>query len=320
MATATVIINVDLARPGTLPRIYAVQGEKGSRIIRFRLYENGAEWIEATNAATTVHFRRADGTGGSFDGQAVSGNDVYVTLSEAVCAKAGPVNLVVELSENATVIVTWPVTVQVAANPGCQPMEEDPQGGSQSGSQAGSGSCLSQYIIDLSEKVSLKEEDFSKYGIDVSSLVDAAAVLAAKENGSQIVLKLQKGDTAGEYVFVPLDYHGSENAAQGVVYSFGGATCVFRKSLSMAQLRVNADDPLQLDAFVFIRSVPTDSLEQPRSVDMTNYEAGKIRLTYANDEAMDVSVEFDTNGNPIKFSNGTEEFTVTWPEEVVTDE
>ena len=60
--------------------------------------------------------------------------------------------------------------------------------------------------------------------------------------------------------------------------------------------------------------------EHPISMDMTNYEAGKIRLTYANDEAMDVSVEFDANGNPIKFSNGTEEFTVTWPEEVATDE
>lgn len=184
----------------------------------------------------------------------------------------------------------------------------------------GSGSGLVQYIIDLSEKVSLKEEDFSAYGIDVSSLVDAAAVLAAKENGSQIVLKLQKGDTAGEYVFVPLEYHGSTNANQGVNHYFGGATCVFRESVSLVQFTVNPDDPLQLDASVFIRSVPTSSLEQPRSVDMTNYEAGKIRLTYANDEAMDVSVEFDANGNPIKFSNGTEEFTITWPEEVATDE
>ena len=182
----------------------------------------------------------------------------------------------------------------------------------------GTGSGLSQYIIDLSEKVSLKEEDFSAYGTDVSSLVDAAAVLAAKENGSQIVLKLKKGDTAGEYVFVPLEYHGSENAAQGVNHYFGGATCVFRESLSLIRFMVNPDAPLT--ATVFVRSVPTDSLEQPRSVDMTNYEAGKIRLTYANDEAMDVSVEFDTNGNPIKFSNGTEEFTITWPEEVAADE
>lgn len=184
----------------------------------------------------------------------------------------------------------------------------------------GTGGGAAQYVIDLSSEISLKEEDFTRYGLDVSRLVDANAVLTAWENGSQIVLKLQKGDEADKFVLVPLDYHGSENAAQGVVYSFGGATCVFWKSLSMVQLRVNPDDPLELDSFVNIRSVPTDSLEQPRSVDMTNYDNGKIRLTYANDEAMDVSVEFDANGNPIKFSNGTEEFTITWPEEVATDE
>lgn len=184
----------------------------------------------------------------------------------------------------------------------------------------GAGGGAAQYIIDLSSEVSLNEEDFTRYGLDVSRLVDANAVLTALENGSQIVLKMQKGYEADKFVLVPLDYHGSENAKQGVIYSFGGATCVFSKSLSMIRFEVNPDDPLELDAFVYIRSVPTSNLEQPLSMDMTNYETGKIRLTYANDEAMDVSVEFDTNGNPIKFSNGTEEFTITWPEEVATDE
>jgi hypothetical protein len=184
----------------------------------------------------------------------------------------------------------------------------------------GTGGGAAQYVIDLSSEISLKEEDFTKYGLDVSRLVDANAVLTAWENGSQIVLKLQKGDETDKFVLVPLEYNGSTNANQGVNHYFGGVTCVFRESVSLVQFIVNPDDPLQLDASVSIRSVPTSNLEQPRSVDMTNYEAGKIRLTYANDEAMDVSVEFDTNGNPIKFSNGTEEFTVTWPEEVATDE
>lgn len=184
----------------------------------------------------------------------------------------------------------------------------------------GTGGGAAQYVIDLSSEVSLKEEDFTRYGLDVSRLVDANAVLTALENGSQIVLKLQKGDEADRFVLVPLEYHGSVNAKQGVNHYFGSATCAFVGSLSLIDFTVNPDPPLALDASVCIRSVPTSNLEQPRSVDMTNYDTGKIRLTYANDEAMDVSVEFDTNGNPIKFSNGTEEFTVTWPEEVATDE
>ena len=180
----------------------------------------------------------------------------------------------------------------------------------------GTGGGAAQYVIDLSSKVSIERESYTEYGTDVSSLVDANAVLEARKNGSQIVLKLQKGDVAGNYVLVTLNSYAENNG----IHYLGGTTCVFRESLSTVYMNLAPDDPLQLDAGVWIQSVPTTSLEQPRSVDMTNYDTGKIRLTYANDEAMDVSVEFDTNGNPIRFSNGTEEFTVTWPEEVATDE
>ena len=58
--------------------------------------------------------------------------------------------------------------------------------------------------------------------------------------------------------------------------------------------------------------------EQPVHMDMSGYENGVIVLKYADDSIMNVYVTFDENGNPIKFSNGVDEFTITWPAEEAT--
>ena len=299
MTRTSATIKVELTRPGTLPRVYAVQGEKESRQIKFQLYENGDEWKGAVGAAANVRFRRADGTGGSFAGTTVSGNAVYVALSEAVCTKAGPVVMVVELSENGVVLATWPVTVQVFANPGYQTMVEEPEAGAQGKHQA-----AEPYIIDLSSEVSLREEDPGEYGIDVSRLVDVSAVLAARENGSQIVLKLQKGDEEAESVLVPLDYQGSAEVNQGANHYFGGVTCAFKGSLSLVQFTVNPDPPLDLTAFVWIQSVRTDTVGgDPDGVattvklDFTNWDNGSFTETLSDGTVKEHAVVRDEAGS-----------------------
>lgn len=55
--------------------------------------------------------------------------------------------------------------------------------------------------------------------------------------------------------------------------------------------------------------------EKPIHTDLSSYNDGLIVLEYADGGRMNVQVTFDENGNPIKFSNGVEEFTVTWPAE-----
>lgn len=208
---AQIVINVDLARPGSLPRIYAVQGEKDTREILFFLFMSSAEWDEADGAAANVRFRRADSTGGDFAAGAVEGNKLKVVLNEAVCAKAGPVTLLVELSLDGAVIATWPMTVQVASNPGYQPIAENPDAG--------------EVHTDCVKTV----------------------------NG------------------VAPDGLGNVDVQEG--------------------------------------------REEPVHVDMAGFYDGTIRLEYEDGGIMAVAVTFDADGNPIRFSNGVEEITFTWPSE-----
>ena len=60
-------------------------------------------------------------------------------------------------------------------------------------------------------------------------------------------------------------------------------------------------------------------LEKPFKMDLSSYKTGMIRLYYADDGIMDVTVTFDEVGNPLSFSNGTDEFTITWPAEEVAE-
>lgn len=58
--------------------------------------------------------------------------------------------------------------------------------------------------------------------------------------------------------------------------------------------------------------------ERPVKTDLSAYDDGIIRLVYKDGGVMNVNVTFDQYGNPIKFSNGAEEFEVVWPAEVTS--
>lgn len=117
-------IYLDIAHPGILPRIYAVQGEAESRVILFSMRCNGTDWSPPEGSEVSVGFCRADGTGGVYgtteDGSAavtLLGNLLSVVLTKEVCAAVGPVDLTVEISSGGAVLATWPVRVEVRANP-----------------------------------------------------------------------------------------------------------------------------------------------------------------------------------------------------------
>jgi len=220
MLTSTEI-SIDVRRPGVMPRVYAIQGEKNSRMIAYTLHENGENWA-VDGATATVRFRRGDGTGGSYTAPdeggpelSVLANVVLVPLTQAVCAKAGPVTLVVELSKDGTLIATWPTVVTVAANPGCSLVPE------------------------------------------------------------------------------PED----EEAHTDCVKSVNGI-------------------PPDEDGNVEIKTAS----EQPVHMDISGFYDGLIVLDYEDGGKMNIDVTFDANGNPVKFSNGTEDFTITWPAEEAASE
>lgn len=193
------------------------------------------------------------------------------------------------------------------------------------------GTGSGQYIIDLYEAAKIIRDSKDARTLDVTDAVDVEALLAAQEAGQEIRFRFGIYGDDGDIVVRVDEYRysvgGHRFSSLGVMNTFGYSAYVLLatqvgEGWSVALLYWA--DPMA----TLVKSVngvePDEDgnvdIPAPTSVDMTNYEAGKIRLTYANDEAMDVSVEFDANGNPIKFSNGTEEFTITWPEEVATDE
>lgn len=117
-------IHLDIAHPGILPRVYAVQGEAESRVILFSMRCNGTDWSPPEGSEVSVGFCRADGSGGVYgtkeDGSAavtLQGSRLSVVLTREVCAAVGPVDLTVEISSGGAVLATWPVRVEVRANP-----------------------------------------------------------------------------------------------------------------------------------------------------------------------------------------------------------
>lgn len=331
---ASSTIRIDVNRPGIVPRLYAMQGEKNVRHVLFDLYEDGVAWEPGENVTAEVHFRRADGTGGSYSepdegGPAFSvlASIVGIPINEAVCAKAGPVALSVELSADGAVIATWPVTVMVEANPGCQAPVEDTEQGS-----GGSGGAT-PYVIDAT---SIKV-DFGDTAIRLAVLTDIVNVdelLAAHEAGREIRMKTGvKNYDSGE-VEVKLDdyYEGAD------FHEFRGFACLSVLSYSMFFLHIDSDGDVTLQYVAnpmgavvkTVNGVAPDpetgdvtvetAKETPIHTDLSGYYDGTIVLKYADGGSMNVAVTFDANGNPIKFSNGAEEFTITWPAEEATEE
>lgn len=216
------VIDVDLVQKRPLARIHAMQGETKARAAAFTLRNDGVAWSIPEGVSVTVHYRRVDGSGGSYktleDGTsavyAASSNLIVVWLSNAVCAKAGTVTLTVDLKKDGATIVTWPVLVLVSANPGCQ----DP--------------------VDYVEAVKWPA---NKY-------------LGTDEKGNVVAREAP----------------GGGNGA---------------------------------------------AVEQFLTLDLSGYYDGIIKRIYADGGESNLDVTFDANGNPIKFSNGVEEFTVVWPAE-----
>lgn len=316
--TQVIEISIDLARPGVLPRVYAMQGEKNSRGILFHLLNNGQAWDPGEDCGVMVHFRRADGSGDSYNKAedsttAVSqaGSQIAVYLIGAVCERAGPVALTVELTKDDTVLATWPLQVKVVANPGCQPVVP--------GNHSAGGS-MGYYDVDLTGPGNLEVTAGQLTAMDVTSEISLQELTEVLRKGQVPRVRIARPGSARWY---PLDILDAD-AAMGDFADFTLVLCSDDQGGVTLQCSAYRTD--HVFSVNGQKADPTGNVdvqakaEQPVSMDLSGYAAGSIRLTYADGGIMDVSVGFDADGNPVRFTNGTEEFTVTWPaEEVAAD-
>lgn len=125
----TTDITMDIARPGVTPVIHAVQDDKYSRNIRFMLYKNGVTWYPPDGTTAIVHYRKPDGTGGSYD-TLPDGTSAWVparivALAPQVLTCAGTVLLAVSLLNGDAQLTTFSVKILVQPNPERQIVSED---------------------------------------------------------------------------------------------------------------------------------------------------------------------------------------------------
>ena len=119
-------IKIDIQTPENPPVIHIVQDDKYSRNLELTLYKGGVEWSAAGKAAV-VKFSKPDGTGGTYDklpdgssACAISENVVTIALAPQVSTVPGVVRLSVGLIDGNSVLHTFPVRIDVEANPALQ--------------------------------------------------------------------------------------------------------------------------------------------------------------------------------------------------------
>lgn len=108
--------------------VYAVQGEKNSRKIRFDLFNGGVQWEIDRNASVLISYKKADGHGGVYDvldnGESAfefaygSTNSVIITLAEQVLTTVGAVSLLVSFVLDNEILSTFNIVLDVSENPG----------------------------------------------------------------------------------------------------------------------------------------------------------------------------------------------------------
>lgn len=120
-------VKIDILTPENPPVVHMVQDDKYSRNLELTLFKGGVACQIPSGITGVVKFSKPDGTGGTYDtlpdnsaACAISGNVVTVALAPQVCTVPGVVRLSVGLIDGSTVLHTFPVRIDVAANPAVQ--------------------------------------------------------------------------------------------------------------------------------------------------------------------------------------------------------
>lgn len=114
-------IKMDLAKPGTTPRIPIVQGDTYTRKLSISLYSDRRPWIIPSNAVLIIQYRKPDRSSGTYDTLAdgtsavhYAGNNVNILIAPEALCLAGIVSLMVTICLGEQRISTFAILLDVA--------------------------------------------------------------------------------------------------------------------------------------------------------------------------------------------------------------
>lgn len=120
----TTKVSMDLQHPSHPAVVNAVQGDTDTRKLEIALYSGGATWPIPGNTVIAVRYRKPDGTKGYYDSLPdgttaynIVGNVATISLAPQMLTVAGSVTAILEMIQGNHILATFPIQVNVAANP-----------------------------------------------------------------------------------------------------------------------------------------------------------------------------------------------------------
>lgn len=117
-------IELDFVQRGMGKRIYAVQGDSGSRMLELSLYAQGCQWPVPEGVEAVLRFQKADGSGGLYDtlpdgtaAWSVLENVITWKLVPQVLSCPGPVTCQLSLMQEEVCLSTFSFDIVVEPDP-----------------------------------------------------------------------------------------------------------------------------------------------------------------------------------------------------------
>ena len=112
-------INLDFARAGIPPRVFAKQGDNNMRVVAVSLYNDGKAYKVPGGYAVNVSAKKPDGKSVHNPATEVAGNVAYITLTQQMLAMHGIVSAEIEVVRGPDTLKTekWQINVEECANP-----------------------------------------------------------------------------------------------------------------------------------------------------------------------------------------------------------
>ena len=104
-------INLDFARAGIPPRVFAKQGDNNMRVVAVSLYNDGKAYKVPGGYAVNVSAKKPDGKSVYNPATEVAGNIAYITLTQQMLAVHGIVSAEIEVVRGPDTLKTekWPI-------------------------------------------------------------------------------------------------------------------------------------------------------------------------------------------------------------------
>ena len=112
-------INLDFARAGIPPRVFAKQGDNNMRVVAVSLFNDGKAYKIPAGYTVNVSAKKPDGKSVYNPATEVAGNVAYITLTQQMLAVRGIVSAEIEVVRGADTLKTekWQINVEECANP-----------------------------------------------------------------------------------------------------------------------------------------------------------------------------------------------------------